>query len=292
MIRKAFSRFSRTIFLILTLLISVGGCTVPGEEIGSVQTFPIRIAYFEGNEPVSLSLDFGAAELNAAPDGTQLLEGSVAFNVGRLRPTVNITGRSVSITQRGENIPPGTRNQWDLHFGTRQPIRLEINAGAYQGHWDLGGVPIQEMEINQGASQTTFDFSAPNPIAMEQLTVRTGAADVELMHLGNARFQQMKFQGGASTYNLDFSGAWNADADVEIQAGVASLRLLIPRSLPARIECTQSLSSIHAEGFRREGRNYYSPAWDIPTLPHLTITIASGLADIELELVEASDETV
>lgn len=280
---------------LLSIAVLPAGClplTPPGQP-GETVIMPLHVPYPEGTEPVTLTLNFGAAEFYADAEGQTLLEGTVTCNVPALRPEVRVRANSVEVRQEARQVPLNAVNKWQVHFGTGRPLALKVNAGAYDGYWELGGVPIRGLEINQGASRSTLNFTLPNPIVMERLVLRTGAADLEMAHLGNARFRQLTFQGGASSYTLDFTGQWTEDATAEITVGVASLRLVVPADLAVEVDVQKTLGSVEAApGFLRDGRRYHTPAWEAGTGPRLEIVITSGLADIQLEFAEKASPAV
>lgn len=283
------------VLCLLFLIILPAGCLplTPPAQSGEMETMPLNIPYPEGTEPVTLMLNFGAAEFYVDAKGKALLEGSVTYNVPALRPEVRVRANNIEIRQEARQVPLRAVNKWDIHLGTARPMTLKVNAGAYDGYWELGGVPIQELEINQGASRSTLNFIQPNPIVMERLVMRTGAADLEMAHLGNARFRRLTFQGGASAYTLDFTGQWTEDAVAEITVGVASLRLIVPADLAVQVDMQKTLGTTQADpGFIRDGRLYHTPTWEAGGGPRLEITLTSGLADIQLELAKKESPVI
>ena len=274
----------------LLILVTSAGCARVSwvTEVDATRTTDIDFKYRDSEDPVQVVLKFGCAELHADASGDKLLEGTIEYNVAKLTPEV-ASGKSwVEIKQIADNVGfvglRNFRNEWDLHFGTEQPIRLEIDAGAYDGNWDLGGIPIREMVVNQGASSSTFDFSEPNPEVMNDLVFRTGAADLELLNLANAGFKEMRFEGGASSYTLDFGGTMMRDGFVSVKTGVANVEIIIPSDLPAKVTI-RGLTAVNADrDFVRSGSAYVTPAWKKATGPRLEIERDAGLANIDLEL--------
>lgn len=275
---------------LLSILALSVGCTRFGvvEHAGLQRSTEVDFDYRDSDSPTRVTLKFGAAELRADARGEKLLEGTIEYNVTDLTPDLTSGKTWVEISQDVERVGfigvRDLRNEWDLHFGNEQPIYLEINAGAYDGTWDLGGVPIREMVVNQGASRSTFDFSAPNPETMSELVFRTGAADLELRNLANAGFREMRFEGGVSSYTLDFGGRLMRDGFVAIKAGVSNIRLVIPADTPAQV-VVRGFTNVDADrGFLREGSAYLTPAWDTEDGARLEIEIDAGLANVELDL--------
>ena len=86
------------------------------------------------------------------------------------------------------------------------PMELEINAGAYQGQYEFGGLALTGLTIKDGASDVDLSFSEPNRTEMSVFRYETGASNVELTGLANANFSTLIFNGGAGDYTLDFSG--------------------------------------------------------------------------------------
>ena len=106
---------------------------------------------------------------------------------------------------------------------------------------DLGGVPVSSMEVRQGAGKFELDFSAPNPYAMKQLEVSSGAAGIELENLANANFSEMRPFGGAAGYELDFGGTLLRDAEAKIEAGLSGVEIKIPAFTAAKIVAETTL---------------------------------------------------
>ena len=274
----------------LAILTVSAGCTRFGlvEHAGISRSTDISFAYSDSERPTRVELEVGAAELNADSRGEMLLEGIIEYNSSDLEPDVLSDDSWVKIDQNVERLgflgADDLRNEWDLHFGTEQTIDLEINAGAYDGNWDLGGVPIQEMIVNQGASRSTFDFSDPNPEEMRELVFRTGAADLELLNLANAGFRNMTFEGGAGSYKLDFGGKLMRDGYVSIKAGVSNIIIVIPEDTPARVT-VRGLTNVDADrGFDRRSGSYLTPAWGEDDGAQLEIEVDAGLANVELQM--------
>jgi hypothetical protein len=270
--------------LLIFSLLAASGCA--GFGVG--QTGPTRTAEFALDYPAgagtpTLVLSFGAAKLQAVADAEKLLEGTVHYNVVGLAPDTVVAGSRVEIRQTSNVNPAGMINDWDIHLGTSRPIRLEINAGAYEGAWDLGGLPLQELTVNQGASSSTVDFSQPNPEQMSRLVFRTGAASLKLKRLANANFDRMTFDGGASAYTLDFSGRLQRDASVEVKAGLSDLTLIIPADTAAEVIVRQAVTGVNADyTFIHRNDSYVTPAWEQGTRPRLIIDVTMGLGAINL----------
>jgi hypothetical protein len=120
---------------------------------------------------------------------------------------------------------------------------------------------------------------------MRQFRYTTGGSKVELKGLVNANFKEMRFEGAAGSYTLDFSspsasGArLNHSASVTIRAGVCNLQLVIPKGIAARIRLSSGFNNITTEGTWTVNGMVYQTAGDGP---ELEINIETGIGNLAL----------
>jgi hypothetical protein len=170
------------------------------------------------------------------------------------------------------------KNEWDLKLGDA-PMSLTINAGAYKGNFDLGGLALTNLTINDGAAEVMVDFSSPNKEKLGVLSYKTGASNVTLKNLGNANFGTLAFESGAGNYKLDFGGTLQRDGSVTIRSGMSNLTLIIPSGVAATIKVSSGLSNVqvpsgwnqHDETYTQEGSG-----------PELTIIIEMGAGNVQI----------
>ena len=103
--------------------------------------------------------------------------------------------------------------------------------------------------------------------------------------LGNLNCRNVKLAGGVGDVTLDFNGAWNVDANVDIDMGLGALRLKLPRGLGVQIRKSGFLASFDSQGLVKRGNSYYSENWDKAT-NRATITIDAAFGSIDVEWVE------
>lgn len=233
------------------------------------------------SDETRLSLSFGAGDLKLSPGATNLVNGTVTYNVKDLKPEVIEDGAEITIKQGNfEGLPPfdGMKNEWDLQLGD-SPMDLVIEAGAYTGDFELGGLALKNLTVNDGAAEVSLSFSEPNLVEMDEFTYTTGASDVTLEGLANANFERFIFNSGAGDYTLDFSGELQRDATVSIDSGLSELRLVIPAGVNAVVTIDSALVDINiGDGWSQRG-NTYTQSGDGPTL---TIIINMGAGEITI----------
>lgn len=276
-----------SILFILTLTVSLAGCIQinpnPTSEPGEITTLTINEAAPEnsGSTP-RLTLGMGAGKLILSPGGSAWVEGSVMFDVVDWKPEIIRTGSNLSIRQQANvSVPSGRsyKNDWNLKLGNI-PMELDLELGAYEGNMDLSGVPLTRLEISDGASKNEVVFNSPNPQSMARFTYKTGASDVTLKGLANANFAVMDFESGAGSYTLDFSGGTlQQPADVRISSGLSSVKVIIPKGIPAKVIVSGGLNNVQPMGTWTVTNNIYEVSG---TGPALTISVDMGVGSLEL----------
>lgn len=251
-------------------------------EPGPEMTDAVTVPYPEADE-INLRLSFGAGEMTLAPGADVLVEGSATYNYEHLKPEVKTEGGDVTIRMSGGgvNVLPSLdniKNEWNFKLGN-QPMNLTIEAGAYEGEFEFGGLALASLTINDGAADVELDFSQPNPAEMTAFRYVTGASNVHIKGLANANFSLFDFSSGAGDYTLDFSGELKRDASVKIETGFSNLIIVIPEDVNAVVTVKKGLSNVNAgPGWSRSG-NVYKQSGAGPTL---TFVIEMGAGNLTL----------
>jgi hypothetical protein len=231
-----------------------------------------------------LKLSFGAGEVYLTPGAQDLLvDGTAKYNYSQLKPVIKTNGEDVSISS-GEgkfNAFPNfgdLTNRWDLKLGSA-PTDLTIEAGAYNGEFELGGLSLTGLTIKDGASTVTVTFSKPNESEMSILRYETGASTVKLIGLANANFGTLNFSGGAGDYTLDFSGELQRSAAATIDAGLCNIMLVIPEGVHAVVTVDGGAANVNAGTGWTQSGSVYTQEGDGPTL---TIVVKVGAGNLTL----------
>lgn len=212
-------------------------------------TEDIRVEYPDSDE-VILNLAFGAGELTLKPGAEVLVDGIAAYNYEEFKPQVEVAGGVVKLQVgdgdldfiHGFNNP---RNKWDLKLGG-EAMNLSIDAGAYDGAFEFGGLALTRLDISDGASDVAINFSEPNPVEMSTFTYNTGASNVKITGLANANFNLFDLSAGAGDYTLDFSGDLRRDASVKIETGLSNVIIVVPAGMDAAVTVEGGLSNVNA----------------------------------------------
>jgi hypothetical protein len=250
----------------------------PGPEV----TEKINIPYPDADE-TRLALNFGAGELFLAPGAEDLVEGTATYNYEQVKPQVTTDGGNVQI-KMGEthlNFLPSynnLKNEWNFKLGS-QPMDLSIESGAYKGEFEFGGLALTSLTIKDGAADVNLSFSEPNTTEMSLFQYSTGASNIKLTGLANANFSLFNFSSGAGDYTLDFSGELQRDAFINIETGMSNLIIIVPEGVNAVVTVESGLSNISAGRDWSKNGDVYKQAGEGPTL---TFVVEMGMGNLTI----------
>ena len=177
------------------------------------------------------------------------------------------------------NIQDDLINKWELQIAST-PMSLSINAGAYNGTLELGGLSLKKLTISEGGSDFTGAFSEPNQVVMSSFTYSTGGSTMALKGLANANFEQMTFNAGAGDYTLSFDGDLQRDASVMIDSGAATVNIIVQEGINAQATFDGGLSTVNTTGGWKQNGNVYTHSG---SGPKITITIKMGVGTLNLK---------
>jgi len=215
----------------------------------------------EGAEQIDLDIEIGAGVLYIhKADMSELAKVEIDYTPRTVSYDVDysVRGKTGSLylesTQRRKRGSSDSENEWDIVLSNRLPLAIQLDIGACEIEMDLGGLRISNLSLDVGATSGEIDFSEPNPIQMRELDIDAGASSLELYNLANANFEFMKFSGGAASCELDFHGELKGQKEVDLEVGVGSLDVIIPRGVAVRFEGDADgwFSSVDFHGFDLE----------------------------------------
>lgn len=246
----------------------------------AVQT-KIEIPY-PNTSKMSLVLRLGPCRLHLTPsDGPMWITGTYEDPTGALPIEVR-PGTTTSIAQ-GFDLPAWSGAELprlELAIGRMRPFQLEINAGASETAFDLGGLPLERLAIKAGAGRFDIDFSEPNPVPMSLMELATGAGAFTAKHLAAAGFTTLQMSGGIAACTLDFSGELRSDANARIDSGLGSIDIAVPSTTAAAVRTKAFAAAKRTTGFTEKGDTIYT----LPALegkrPLLTIDVSMAFGSL------------
>jgi hypothetical protein len=285
--RRRLSNSAGVVTLAVLVVVLVGLSSGCGVNVGVTQQVEV-------NEPLGsaavtdVTLSMGAGTLTVGPGAAGLASGTIRYNVEPWKPVITRTDASLTIKQGSQKGVSGLgtdiTNDWNLELG-KAPIRLKATAGAYKGTYDFSGLTLLSLSIKDGAARGQVLWNEANPGQMDKFTYETGASTVSLIGLAYANFKSMSFKGGAGSYSLDFGGRLRTSADVSVETGAGTVKLIVPAATAARVTVGGTVNDVNIEGGwtkSTDGKTYSTAAQTTSPDKSLTINVKVSVGVLTL----------
>jgi hypothetical protein len=228
----------------------------------------------EGAKRLDVRLDFGAGNLWIMSDTIrEAAVFDITYDSRKVDYLVDydVTGSTGHLTAESDHKENGNidtdDNKWEVRLSRDYPLELSLDIGACDAEIDLGGLQVEDLSIEVGATSTSITFSEPNPGEMQELRFEAGASSVKATRLGNANFRECSIEGGAASLDLDFRGEYRGESEISVEIGMGSADIVLPKDVPCRIEGTDAgfLASVDIHGGdldRLSDDEYETPDFD------------------------------
>jgi hypothetical protein len=254
----------------------------------------VRVLQTEGAERARVRLRLLSDHLTIR-DGAEsptLLRGWFRYNVAAWEPNVEQEtdqGETrVTMSQGlGSQIPLGKsdtyQNAWEIDLARGIPTDLGVDMGSGTADLALGGLSLSDLSVTAGNTDLVLTFDEPNPEPLGLLRLTAGTGKLNASGLGNANFDRVSIIGGAGAVDLDFAGAIQRSAIVDIKAGAGRITVRVPDAVGARATVSGSpLRTLDLDRFSESGENtYVNAAYGEASLT-LTLRITAGVGKIVL----------
>jgi hypothetical protein len=164
----------------------------------------------------------------------------------------------------GSGRSSGSKEAGELRVGlpATVPLDLDLEFGGTQATLELGGLMLQSLRLECGATEATLSFSTPNRTHMREMEVGVGAASFTALHLANANADLIRVRGGVGSVDLDFGGTWTRDLAVNTRLAIGELTLHLPTNVGVRLEVQRVAAGFDHPGFVKRDDAWYSENWD------------------------------
>jgi hypothetical protein len=170
-----------------------------------------------------------------------------------------------SVNSRASSGPRSESGELRLLLPRAVQLDLDLEFGGTEAMLELGGLSLQSVRLECGATDATLGFTTPNRAHMRELNVDVGAASFTALHLGNANADQIRVRGGMGAVDLDFSGSWQRDLTVLTRVGIGKTTLRVPDDVGVRLEIQRLAAGFDHEGMVKRADAWYSRNWDTAT---------------------------
>ena len=246
-------------------------------------------------ERMEVKVEFGFGEIHVERGNpSKAVTGYIQYDEQYIKPTVSYEEKGS--LARFRLITKSRHEGWEglkmhdmespeseLYFTTRVPLEVDFSCGLGEATLDMGSLKVMDLNLDNGLGGTTLDFSTPNGTELRRISVDNGLGELVARNLSNAKTDQLQFDCGLGSAELDFGGATLRDMDIEVNVGLGSVTLVIPEAYNVEMEAEENfLSSIDTRGLMKTRRGFYRSRNQDPSQPTLRITASVGLGSIDI----------
>jgi hypothetical protein len=233
------------------------------------------------------------AEYSHEQDDRRELEMFYDISGGRGELEINLTDNrshkdrrnsSISWEEMKDERGNGNERRLTARLTDAVPLSLKIGLGAGKGKFDLTGLKLKDLKVSAGASSAELQCNEPNPTSCDNVTIESGVSKLTANNLSNLNFRKLKFSGGVGSYTLDFSGKLQQKAYADVEVGLGSIVVYVPKNMPTKVITDESwFSSVDVDDcFEKTRKGTYETEGFGNTDRTLTIKIGSGLGSIKI----------
>jgi len=162
------------------------------------------------------------------------------------------------------------------------PLDIDLELGGAQAEIELGGMHIRNLAMHVGLAGSRVNFSSPNQMAMDKLTMDVGLGGLELENVGNANVSEINISGGMDGISLDFGDRVMRDVKINADVAFGGLKIQIPASAGVTIQASTKLASFKPHGFTKVDGAWVTPNWKDATT-HVTIVANTAVGGLQVD---------
>ncbi|HWC95390.1 MAG TPA: toast rack family protein [Candidatus Sulfopaludibacter sp.] len=139
--------------------LSLTGCVIQQEASGPTQ-YDSRSFPKDDAKAVNVQLTMGAGQLKVGSGTGKLMQAYFTYNVPAWKPEAHYTAGKLTVEQpntHGAHFG-SQKYEWDLRFAQDVPLDFNVNFGAGEAQLDLGGLMLQNVEVQMGVGQLKLDL--------------------------------------------------------------------------------------------------------------------------------------
>jgi hypothetical protein len=211
---------------------------------------------------------------------------------GELRLEMHPEGTEVESSDDGDGGVHVNANvnfnsdEWYVELAEGIPMSLDVELGAGKSNFDLSGLTINDLSISTGASSSKLNFGEMNKGEIRTLKIESGVSKFVANNLNNANFRKLEFEGGVGTYILDFGGELKRDVKADINVGLGTMTILVPKNIGVKVRYEDSwLSnlSLDDDEFIRKKKGVYESQNYAEAEGKMDFSIESGLGSVKIK---------
>lgn len=244
---------------------------------------------------LDISISYGLGELTIGSSNKKdIIEGSITYDSHRIIPIVKIESVSSSgvlmIKTKKNHNKDSYRyklrdfdNAMEFYFPPQIKTNLFLDFGVGDAEIDLTNISITKLNLNCGLSDVELEINKRNDVICESVSIENGLGNLSVSGLGNLAAKKIDINIGLGSADIDFRGDRIYDADINVDVGLGSLDMILPKKANIKIYVDSSfLSSVDIYGLKqKKNKLWVSHNWD-SRYPTITMAVNVGIGSVDI----------
>lgn len=244
---------------------------------------------------LDISISYGLGELIIGPSNKKnTIEGLITYDNRRITPIVKMKSVSSSgvLTiktkkDKGKDLCSyklkDFDNEMEFYFPSQIKTDLFLDFGLGDAKIDLTNISITKLNINCGLSDVNIEINERNNVICKSVSIENGLGNLSVSGLGNLAAKKIDINIGLGSADIDFRGDRIYDTDINVDVGLGSLDMILPKKANIKIYVDSSfLSSVDIYGLKqKKNKLWVSPNWD-SRYPTITMDVNVGIGSVDI----------
>lgn len=234
-----------------------------------LSTGEFRIRPGEPGEPLRVIADYDSSTFELKEE---LTETDGAWNY-----KVSFGGRGGFLAMLLRGGGNNAQNRVEIIVPRGHPVKIVGDIGLGESKVDLGGLWIEEFDVEYGPGDHFVEVRERTPFPMNRFVAESSMGEMEIRGLGDASPKEVKVEHGMGDLFLDLQGAWLQDTAIELDFRMGSCRVWVPEK-EARVALEGGKPAL-GEAYLRLPDYSALPT----TAPTLTLDVDASMGEVRIE---------
>lgn len=219
-------------------------------------------------EPIRVDADYDTSRFELQEQMEQQADGSFVYKL-KFGAAGGFWGLLLGGGNEGDN-------RVELTIPRGRPILLRGRIQMGQSRTDLGGLWLQDVDLEYKAGDHLLEFREPTPFPVGEMTVQGSMGALELHNLGQASPKKLEVRHGMGELRVDLQGEWRRDALAKISFKMGECRVYLPDNAKVDLE--------RARVAMGEARSDKPPVKDLPPgAPTIKVDVSGSMGELRIE---------
>lgn len=169
----------------------------------------------EPGSEITVEAEYDRSRFRLVEELTEGRDGNWTYKV-RLLPRLRILGISNRPAKIEISVPKG------------RPMSVVGRVRMGQSDFELGGLWLEEVDLEANMGQHTLSFSEPSPAPAESFRLRGQMGQIEIRDLGNASPRSVEVSHRMGEMSVGLEGQWENDGEVAMRCQMGECSLSTP----------------------------------------------------------------